>query len=49
MEDRNLDGETRGFGGRVRNTIRVELNFWRDCLLNAAGLILAWVSLPAGR
>ncbi|OLA83714.1 MAG: hypothetical protein BHW65_08675 [Verrucomicrobia bacterium CAG:312_58_20] len=49
MEDRNLDGQTRGFGGRVRNTIRVELNFWRDCLLNAAGLILAWVSLPAGQ
>lgn len=49
MEDRNLDGQTRGFGGRVHNTIRVELNFWRDCLLNAAGLILAWVSLPAGQ
>ena len=29
----------RGF----RITRRVELHFWRDCLLNAAGLLLAWL------
>lgn len=28
----------------VRLTRRIELNFWRTCLLNAAGLGLAWVT-----
>lgn len=28
----------------VRLTRRVELNFWRTCLLNAAGLGLAWLT-----
>ena len=49
MENRNDVEEGGGFRGRVRNTIRIELNFWRNCLLNAAGLIFAWVSLPAGQ
>lgn len=29
----------------VRITRRIELNFWRTCLLNAAGLLLAWVTM----
>ena len=49
MENRSDGDEGGGFRGRVRNTIRIELNFWRNCLLNAAGLIFAWVSLPAGQ
>ena len=28
----------------MRITRRVELNFWRTCLLNAAGLGLAWLT-----
>ncbi len=30
----------------VKITRRVELNFWRTCLLNAAGLSLAWATNP---
>lgn len=29
----------------VRITRRIELNFWRTCLLNAAGLLLAWATM----
>ena len=27
-------------------TRRIELNFWRTCLLNSAGLLLAWLVFP---
>jgi len=30
----------------VRITSRIELNFWRTCLLNAAGLAIAWATCP---
>ncbi len=30
----------------VKITRRVELNFWRTCLLNAAGLAIAWATNP---
>lgn len=40
-ENRNESeqGKTHGF----RVTRKIELHFWRDCLLNAAGLLLAWL------
>lgn len=47
MVNNNLDEEKRCVGGSFRNTIRIELNFWRTCVLNALGLILAWLTLPA--
>lgn len=46
MDNQNFDENAR-IGGRVRNTMRIELNFWRSCLLNAMGLALAWLILPA--
>ena len=38
------DGEERP--SAVRITSRIELNFWRTCLLNAAGLAIAWATRP---
>ena len=44
-EENNVDGgEERP--SAVRITSRIELNFWRTCLLNAAGLAIAWATRP---
>ena len=42
MQENNNDNGSRR--SAVRITQRVELNFWRTCLLNAAGLALAWAT-----
>ena len=42
--DINNDGS--GPSGDFRITRHIELNFWRTCLLNAAGLLLAWLCSP---
>ncbi len=41
LEENDIDSPRKA---RVRLTRRVELNFWRTCLLNAAGLSLAWAT-----
>lgn len=43
QDDENNNNSRRS---SVRITQRVELNFWRTCLLNAAGLSLAWATIP---
>ena len=43
--DINNDGS--GPSGDFRITRHIELNFWRTCLLNAAGLLLAWLTSNA--
>lgn len=43
--DINNDGS--GPSGDFRITRHIELNFWRTCLLNAAGLLLAWLTSDA--
>ena len=44
MREKDNENDEMRFGGEVRITRRIELNFWRTCLLNAAGLFLAWLS-----
>ncbi len=41
MNNQRDEFEMRTRGGDVRITRRVELNFWKTCLLNAAGLLIA--------
>ncbi len=47
MENKNLYDSESHKAGKVRNTMRIELNFWRSILVNALGLLLAWLTLPA--
>lgn len=42
QENNNENGERQT--STVRITRRIELNFWRTCLLNAGGLALAWLT-----
>ena len=44
IDTNNSDSDARG---DFRITRRIELNFWRTCLLNAAGLLLAWLTSDA--
>lgn len=43
----NLNDSEEPQASTMRITRRVELNFWRTCLLNAAGLSLAWLTAPS--
>lgn len=43
----NLNDSEEPQTSAMRITRRVELNFWRTCLLNAAGLSLAWITTPS--
>ncbi len=45
LENQN-DNQARQFS-TVRITRRIELDFWRTCILNAAGLSLAWLTTPS--